>query len=342
MTTALVASSSSTVGSSVQLDVHVDVGVWENQFDTLEIWRSMLGEGGPYVCLMGETWGPARLPGDVTGAAPAVPVAGPNAVIVGLTLELEVNATNAVEVTFTGGASITYGQAATQIQAQSNGLLTAFVIGSRLVIETTLPGAQATLRVVGGEAAPLLGLAVEEPENTAFGLDARIPLVSGVTDYLFTDPHSFSTYFYKSRFFNTVNRSASSFGPAFRGVALSGLPSENLVLGGIDFVDIRGVGKANQVVIIYARLEGLIVDGKVVAPSGPTRLLSDADGHVEIQLVRGTKISVAIAGTDLVRDIDVPTDLDITSFNLLDPAFGANDLFKVQVPLIDYAVRRSM
>jgi hypothetical protein len=59
-------------------------------------------------------------------------------------------------------------------------------------------------------------------------------------------------------------------------------------------------------------------------------------------LVRGTKITVAIAGTDIVRDIDVPTDAAVSSFNLLDPTKGTNDAFKVQVPVFEYAARRSL
>lgn len=342
MTTAPVTSSSATIGVSVQLDVHVAVGIWEDQFDTLELWKSRQGEGGPWEPLMGETWGSARLPSDVEGEAPDPPATGPMAAVVGKSLELEVNSTSTVVVTFTGaGTSINLKTAAEQIQAQSGGLLRSFVIGSKLVIETELPGAQATIRVLGGDAAPLLGLSTHEPAGIAFGLDARIPLAVGITSYLFTDPHSDDSYFYKSRFFNTVTRTASAFGPAFKGTALQGLSASSTVLGGADFVDARGVAKANQVVLLYARLDGTILEGKVVAPTAPTRLVSDENGHVEVQLVRGMKLTMAVAGTDLVRDIEVPTDTDITSFNLLDPSFGSDDLFKVQVPVIEYASKRS-
>jgi hypothetical protein len=115
-----------------------------------------------------------------------------------------------------------------------------------------------------------------------------------------------------------------------------------MVRGFVDFVDANGNAKKNQEVLVYTRMDGTIIDGKVVVPSAPTRRLSDENGHVELQLVRGTSITIAVAGTDLVRDIDVPTDAAITSFNLLDPTKGTNDVFRVQVPNLEYATRRSL
>lgn len=328
-------------GEAVQLDVFVDSSTWEGQFDSLELWRARLSEGGPYEPLMGDQWSAARLPASVTGDAPAVPEVGASVAIVGGTLKLLVNENVPVDLTFTGSNPITLGAAATQIQAAGAGLLRSFVVGGKLVVETVQPGAAAILRVVGGTAAPLLGLSATEPASVAFGLDARIPLAAGTTNYVFTDKNGDPSYFYKARFYNALSRTVSAFGAPFNGQFIDGVSAESMIRGFVDFVDGNGNAKKNQEVLVHTRLEGKIIDGKVVVPTAPTRLLSDENGHVELQLVRGTRVTIAVAGTDLVRDIDVTMDPAITSFNLLDPTQGANDLFRVQVPNIDYAARRS-
>lgn len=342
MTPAPVTSASIATGEAVQLDVFVDSSTWEGQFDSLELWRARLSEAGPYEPLMGDEWSPARIPSSVTGDPPSPAEVGASVPIVGGTLELLVNEDQEINLTFTGVNPITLGAAATQIQTAGAGLLRSFVVGGKLVVETVQPGAAAILRVVGGTAAPLLGLPTAEPLSVTFGLDARIPLTVGISNYVFTDRNGAPAYFYKARFFNSLDRTVSSFGEPFNGQFISGVPATSMVLGFVDFVDANGKAKKNQEVLVYTRMNGTIIDGKVVVPSAPTRLLSDADGHVELTLVRGTRVTIAVAGTDLVRDIDVPTDTSITSFNFLDPTKGSNDLFKVQVPNIDYAARRSL
>jgi hypothetical protein len=328
-------------GEALQLDLAIDSASWEGSFDTLEIWRSRTTEGGPYEPLMGETWSPARIP-SVQGEAPTSPETGRSVPVVGKELQLLINERDAVNLTFTGVTYLTLQQAATQIQTASAGLLKSFVLNGKLVIETVQPGAGSLLRVVGGDAAPLLGLPTSEPDSIAFGFDARIPLVKDSTGYVFTDPNGSKDYFYRARFFNTVSRQASSFGTAFTGRSFAAISGANIVTGWADFVDSTGIAKKNQEILVYTRMDGLIIEGKVVVPSGPTRLLSDENGHVELQLVRGTYITVAVAGTDLVRDIVVPTDPAVSSFNLLDPSKGSNDLFKVRVPDLEYAARRSL
>jgi len=69
---------------------------------------------------------------------------------------------------------------------------------------------------------------------------------------------------------------------------------------------------------------------------------TDRDGHVEFMLVRGQSISVAVVGTDLIRTFTVPVDLTVLSFQLLDPTLSSNDVFRVQVPTLVYAERRTL
>jgi hypothetical protein len=262
-------------------------------------------------------------------------------VLVGKTLELLVDELSPVNVTFTGTDPLTFGQAATQIQAQSLGLLTAFVLGPALIVQTVEPGAKAILRCVGGDAAPLLGLSTDELGSLAFGRDARIVLISGQQDYGFVDPNGSPLFFYKTRFFNSVTRTVSAWSTPFHGLPRAGLSSAGLCRGYVDLVDMAGAPAAGQEVLVYNQFNGTQVENKTVV-GGRTRLLTDACGHAELLLVRGANVTVAIGGTTIVRDVPIPTDPTIQSLNLLSSANGSNDVFSVAVPVIPYAVRRSL
>jgi hypothetical protein len=114
-----------------------------------------------------------------------------------------------------------------------------------------------------------------------------------------------------------------------------------LVRATLDLVDSRGIAIANQSVLLFNRFAGTQIGGKTMI-GGANNGLTDKNGHFEMLLVRGTAVTVAIAGTNLARDVQVPTDPTVSSFDLLDPAYGSDDLFSVQVPDLQYAVRRSI
>lgn len=326
-------------GQALQLDIFVDSASWEGQFDSLEVRRSRLTDGGPYQALTGDGWAPASLP--ALASAPSPPQTGPSATLAGKTLYLLISERTQLAVTFAGPDPTTFASAATQIAGQSNGLLNSFVLANQLYVQTKQPGAGASLRVVGGDPAPLLGLQVHEPGSLAFGSDARIPLVHGVANYVYTDLNGSRDFFYKTRFFNTLSRTTSDFSLPFQGRFLAGVGLSNLVRATVDVVDARGIGQAGVAVLLFNRFAGTQIGGKTMV-GGASNGLTDDNGHFETLLVRGTAVTVAIAGTNLARDVTVPTDPGVQSFDLLDPAYGSNDLFNVQVPNLKYAVRRSI
>jgi len=324
----------------LQLDIFVEGHAWEGQFDSLEIWRSRIGPNGPFESLTGDGWRPARLP-LVEGDAPTVPQTGPSVTLSGKSLALRVNEELDLNVVFSGSDPLTYGAAATQITAQGRRLVRSFVIGSSLIVETAQPGSASILRVIGGDGAPLLGLPTLEPASVAFGKDARIPLTMGTTRYLFTDHNGSPEFFYKTRFYNALLRTTSTFSLPFSGKSVSTLATENLVRATVDLVDNHGVALANRAVLLAPKFRGTQVAGKTLV-DGKSETLTDECGHAEFMLVRGQAFTVAIAGTDLVRDITAPTNAAVLSFDMLDPAYGSNDLFNVQKPEIDFAVRRTL
>ena len=93
--------------------------------------------------------------------------------------------------------------------------------------------------------------------------------------------------------------------------------------------------------LVDNQFNGTVSGGFMVA-GGAQAALTNNEGYVEFRLVRGLAITVSIAGTSLFRDLTVPTDPTVESFNMMDPNLGKDDLFQVQTPALDYAARRSL
>ncbi len=324
----------------LQLDLSVTESGWATLFDSLEVWRSRTGSAGPFENLTSTGATPARFP-DGASDAPVAPATGPSVVLDGKVLNLRVNEDTDVEVTFAGSDPMTFADAATQIAAQSGGLLTSYVVGSVLVIQTVATGGNAIVRVVGGEAAGSLGLPTTEPDCLSFGREPRILLESGVSSYLFVDHNGSPDYFYRTRYYSSISGNAGEFSDSFEGsLSLSGVDPGDTVLATVDLVDGRGVVSANTPVLLHLKNRGTRVNGKTVL-GGDLEVLTDEDGHAEFALVRGQQFTVAIGGTDIVRDFTAPVSTLIDTFDMLDPDYSSDDAFTVQKPDLRYAVRRS-
>lgn len=311
---------------------------WSGLFDQLEVWRSRLGEGGPYE-LLTAGWSPARLPKDAPltgGGSGYVPA------LSGKPLILFINEEVQVEVTFVGTDPITLAAATAQIEAQSNGYLTSYVSSdARPVVCTAAMGLSATLRVVGGDAAPLLGLPTQEPQSVSFGTDPRISLVSSKTTYVFKDPNSSPEYYYKTRFHNSVDGAVSAFSDPFNTLGPTTLSAPSLVRCTLDLVDVSGTAAANRDVVVYGEFGKQLIEGRFVV-GGSIRKTTDYTGHVSFLLPRGLEVSVAIGGTNVVRTLTVPTDPGVETISLLDPDLSKEDVFGVERVEQTFAARRSL
>lgn len=332
-------SSSIATQQAVTLDLFFDEELWSGVFDRFEVWRSRATEAGPYEPLTDDRWEPARVP-DVPGDSSIVP--GRELNLNGRHLLLRIGEQIDLNVPFIGTDPLTLAEAAEQITTASRGLLRSFVVAAGvLVVETRGAGLEAILRVVGGDAAPLLGLPLEEPASLGFGRYARVALLPGQERYAFTDPNGAASYSYRTRFFNSTNRTTSEFHPPFFAPPIERLSPAALVRGTVDLVDTSGTPVANRTVLLSQRLQGLPVERRVVV-GGTSRQVTDTKGHTEFLLVRGASVTVSIAGTDLSRNIEVPTDPQIESFDMLDPQYGSDDLFAVQRPNLPFAARRAL
>lgn len=328
----------------VQLQVVVKSEDFEGLFDVLEVWRSVSGPSGPYEELTADTWSPARIPKDA-GDEPATPVVGESVVLVGLELKLRVSEDEDqdITVTFTGVDPLTFADAATQVTAQGLNKVRAYVDDDGVfVVETTQSGMEARLRVLESDGAAVLGLPMTEPDALAVGKEARVALQLGQESYLFNDLYGSDSFYYKTRLSFSLTGATSAFSPAFTALAPPGLDASYLARGRLELVGLGGKPLSGIRVTVYNPFQSALVSGRMVAESQQSKL-TDKAGLVEFDLVRGLRVTVSISNTDIVRDIIVPSDEAVIVFGLLDPAVGTgDDVFKVQVPDVVYAERRSL
>jgi hypothetical protein len=327
---------------SVTLELVVQDSDWFGFFDVMEVWRSRDTPQGPYEELTATKYKRARIPADAEDE-PSPPVVGPLVNINGDELELLVDEKDEFTITITGVDPLTYTAIATQVIAQGLTRLNSYVTSEgKLVVETTETGTAAILRVVGGDVAAKTALPTTEPASLSFGRDPRIPLKLGQEVYLFTDQRGSSSYFYKTRYRNTAAASTSDFSAVFSVTNAIEINQDALAFGQMDLIQSDGRPLSSQEVRLHFQFSGAIVDGKTVAGNDIIKSTDD-NGHVEFSLIRGQTVTVAIPGTDIARDIIVPTDESIKVFQLLDPNVGTgDDIFKVQIPDIVIAERRTL
>ncbi len=316
-------------GQVVRFQVFADPELVNNTFTVIEIWRSRDTDAGPYEEITAAQWDVAAL------FAPSRPYS-----LSGETLKLLVNEQHEVSILFAGTDPLSASSIATQVQDQGLGLVRSRVADDLIYFETAQPGGLATLRVLEGDAATLLTLPTVEPLSVAFGKDVRIPLVPGTQLYVATDQHGSADFFYKMRFRNASTGAVSEFSSPTT-VATGGVEPTALVRGFAKLVDLTGRPLENHQVSVHNKFKGVVVGDTTVA-GGSVSKVTDAQGTAEFFLMRGLVVTVSVAGTNLTREVTVPTDPAIESFNLLGGAVGPDDVFKVQIPNIAYAERRSL
>ena len=327
----------------VQLRILTASGDWEGAFDQIEVWRSKTLPQGPYEELTGTHWIPARVPAIADDPPDVAPAASPSVYISGLGLNFQIDGDQDYVVNFSGVDPITLADAVSQVVAVGSGKFSAYLTeDAEFVLTGVRPGTGATLEVTGGDAAPLLSLAIDSPENYGRGKDARLTLVKGKEEYELSDLLGSKLYYYKTRFRNSSTNVVSEFSTPFSVGQALGISPPNIVSGYLDLVKSDGRPLASQLVQVYAPTQTTLVEGKLVTGARQAQC-TDVNGHVEFTLVRGVQYTISITGTDIVRDIVAPLDTEVKLFNLLSDTIGiSNDAFKVQVPNVVFAERRSL
>lgn len=343
MTTILVSPqvlASETGSEAIRLQVFVKETEDLSLFDRLEVWRSTEGPNGPYDELTAACYLPARLP-KTAGDPPSPAVVGPGVALDGEVLLLLLDETDELTVTFAGVDPITFADAAAQIVTQGLGRLASYVdAAGALVVETVSVGVKTTLEVLLSTGAVQLQLPTDLPGSRAHGRDVR-PSLSGAGTYTFVDPHGSRAFYYKTRYRSTFSGATSDFSQPFSGDNFIAVPPENIACGQVRLVTADGHALKNAEVQVAPENKNSLVGDVLVADYAATKS-TDENGLVEFPLIRGLVVTVAIPGTHIQRRVTVPTDPAVTFFNLLDPALGVSDAFKVAQPVLVAAERRTL
>lgn len=293
-------------------------------FDKMRFFRSESGELGPFVAITADS-------------AEAATVTGSNAApfsVNGLTLKLEIDWGAEQTVTFESANPVGIDLVVNEVNEQTTDLVASEDNGA-LVITSNSTGTASVVDITGGTALTELGLSVGDVN----GKDADTILSAGVTEYEYDDQSGSETAYYQSQYINSVSGAVSSLSPAVQGSVSSVVPSANLITAKIDLANMDGTPMEDVVISLYNVYVPPLVISDIGVVGKHVEVSTDSIGHAEISLIKGAVVDVAIAGTELIRRITVPSSG--TEFNLMDSIASADDLFQIQTPDIPDAVRRS-
>jgi hypothetical protein len=114
------------------------------------------------------------------------------------------------------------------------------------------------------------------------------------------------------------------------------VPGVNLSTCTANFIGLDGRPQKRSIVVVSDQMQN--IGGRVVGTQLPLVAESDDFGHLELSLVQGMLVRVAIEGTAYVREFTVPST---PTFDLLSVMASAPDPFTVQIPL-PFLNRRSL
>lgn len=295
-------------------------------FDSIEVQRSEAGS--PYTDAVSITANTAEMPmlvGTEEGPFPGLQ---------GTDLNLKVDGVDQA-VTFTVVDPISLTDVITEFNTNITGAVASDDGTGKLQIDGTTPGTAGTLEVTGGSAVTILGFTVGQKDS---GEDVHVPLLAGIDSYEYDDQSGAASYWYRTRFVNTLSSNVSSWSDWIQGMTGAVVTSSLLIVGKVKLADIDGtalVGQKVQVVNVYSPL---MVDGFFIA--GRSKLLeTDGSGQAETTLVKGATVDLILSGTSFIRRILVPDTG--TEFDMLDASLVQDDPFGIQTPDLPSAVRRS-
>ena len=298
---------------------------WDGVYDAFEVSRSRDGDAGPYEALMGCAWQPASF---------SIPYRSGYDVL-DKHLNLLVDGRIQLDVVFTGTDPTTI---MSDLNAAMPGFITSsYSTGGPILLIGSTVGLGASLSV-DGDAAALLGLI---PQDIHYGQDAWGRLVQEQAVYFFIDPWGRDTDFYKIRLLNRATPDGGLKYSPIPGVPRGGAGAQHLIEGHIQLFDLTGRPFVNALVTLYASQRAFPPNGMAGQMPATVTVRTDRLGRASTLLIRGARLTLSVAGTNLAREILVPQDGQ--SFDLLDPNVSVdNDAYKVQIPNILVGEVRSL
>jgi hypothetical protein len=304
-------------------------------YTTIEVWAAQDADDLPLQ--FSEITGPVGLPASIACA-----VAANTYAMGGATLKFQLKDGVVHTVSF---SALVANWTPTQVADQINTVLPGFasvvtdVTGTYVNLTDTLTSGRLSTILIVYSDSPNLGLTSGQQ---AAGIDGRIPLVSGTVLYGYVDQQGLPDTVYQWRFSANGVSPISQFYPV---PPISGspppIPGLNLSIAVAQFSDLTG-RPVQRTLVIVSDFSPDVFSGAPsigVGNEEPLLVQSDQNGFLQIPLVQGAKVRIAIEGTAYVREIVVPTG--VTTFDLLTALATAPDPFTIQT-VAPFLIRESI
>lgn len=181
-------------------------------YDFIRVFRSTTGPNGTFTEVTDSTPQAASLTGTATGPFS----------VSGLTLSIRLNRGPVQSSTITGSDPLSASQVAAALTADIQGLVAADDGSGRLVLRTDGTGTDEVIELLGDTATlTALGFTVGQIDTGEAG---RIPIVQGVTQYLFEDVAGSESDYYKVDFLNSSTAATSSQSDPVKGAVVDTKP----------------------------------------------------------------------------------------------------------------------
>jgi len=275
-------------------------------YDKIQIFRSIDGVNGTYSEITA-----------VDDTAPSITgsIAGPWN-LVGKTLTVVANGGTPFSCTFTGTDPLDLATVLYQLNNNLSPCIASKVPGAnRVLITSKLVGTGASL-VFSGTAAAVLGISTTKVNGLAHRLSIKDPTIK----YIFNDLDGDISYFYKTRYYNSVADVGESLSAPFQGALASVLDLGNLSTSTVKIANALGdpiVGRR----IIFVPMSVQLVDDYMLLPTQDRLIFyTDSSGIAVITVAKGMRFKVFLEGTGYNREITIPNTDTFDLFNLMSDA----------------------
>jgi hypothetical protein len=296
---------------------------WQGVFDRLVLWRARQREG-PYEEITGDDY-----------TYPVLRAAPPGKLVLD-GKELVVSINNGLGIdrhTFSGADPWAAATVASVLSANVG--LDVTVDGAELVYRGRDLGSSSLIEIVGGSAAAVLGLT---PGAKSQGRLPHLLLHDASNVYTYTDPYGeMLGGFYKVQYASSVSGARSDLSPAYPIRPQTSAAPADMSVGEALFMDGQGVVSAGILVQFRSEIGRTLSGANVHASRFET--LTDVDGRLAVNLLRGCTYHVSVPGLGIYRRIEVP---DTERFDLLDAQVGTDDRFTVVEAPVTYLQRRDL
>lgn len=312
--------------ASIRISIAVsDVNEVLESYDQIQVHRSIAGAGGPFSDITAET--PTAAYAEGTNDAPFT--------LNGLTLELRVDDGATQTFTIAEDDPVYIDPLVDEINDTLEDATASNGGTGNLLITSDTTGTASTIEIVGGTGLTALGLTA----GKSTGKDRRITMQEDYTEFDFVDSGGETTYYYKVRYYNSLTGQTSDLSDAIPGTYESPISSD-LIVATIDLVELDGQPSAEVLITVSNAYDAdALISSSYGVLGASLDFYTDASGHGEVNLVKGSVVDVSIAGTGISRRITVPSSGD--TFDLLSSVAVADDIFQIQTPDIPDAIRRS-